>query len=85
MERIDIVLNLPEELVEQAKSAGLLTSERMEKMLVDELDRQRRLEGFFADLDKMAAVTPPVSEEEIAAEIEFYRIERRQRNLDKSQ
>jgi hypothetical protein len=79
MERVDIVLNLPEELVEQAKSAGLLTSERIEKMLVSELERQRRLDGFFADLDKMAAITPQVSEEEIAAEIEAYRKEKHQR------
>jgi hypothetical protein len=85
MERVDIVLNLPEELVEQAKSAGLLTNERIEKFLLSELERQRRLKGFFTDLDKLAAITPPISEEEIAAEIDAYRKEKNQRKASNGQ
>jgi hypothetical protein len=81
MERVDIIVNLPEELVEQAKSAGLLTNERIEKLLIGELERQRRLNGLFTDLDKLAAIEPPISEEEINAEIEAYRKEKRSNSI----
>lgn len=85
MKRVNITLNLPGELVEQAKNAGLLTNERIEKLLVGELERQRRLNGLFTDLDKLAAIEPPISEDEIAAEIEAYRKEKRQRKTSNSQ
>lgn len=85
MERVNITLNLPGELVEQAKNAGLLTNERIEKLLVGELERQRRLKGLLTDLDKLAAIEPPISDEEITAELETYRKEKRQRKTSNSQ
>lgn len=63
MERIDITLtlNLPQELVDEAKSAGLLTEEQIERGLTDELDRRRKRDRFFSKLDRLAAVEPPLT------------------------
>ncbi len=82
MDRVDITLtlNLPVELVEQAKSAGLLTEAGIEQWLQDELDRQRKLDRLFGKLDRLAAIEPPLTEAEINAEIEAYRREKRRRN-----
>lgn len=75
MDRVDITLNLnlPEELVAQARSAGLLTQEQIERWLREELQRQKRLDQLFNNLDRLAALEPPLTEDEIAAEIEAYR------------
>jgi len=84
MDRVDITLtlNLPQELVDQAKLAGLLTEEQIERWLTDELDRQRKLDRFFDKLDRLAKVKPPVTEDEINAEIAAYRRGKRQRKQD---
>lgn len=81
MNRVDITLtlSLPEELVEQANSAGLLTQEQIERWLTEELDRQRRLNRFFGKLDRLQALEPRLTPEEIDEEIEAYRREKRQR------
>ena len=79
MERLDITVSLPEDLVKQAQSAGLLTDEQIERWLIEELDRQRKLGGFFGKLDQLAALEPPLSEEEISGEIDAYRREKRER------
>ncbi len=70
MDRIDITLtlNLPQDLVDEAKSAGLLTEEQIERWLTDELDRQRKLDRLFGKLDHLAAIEPPLTEDEINAE-----------------
>jgi hypothetical protein len=66
MDRIDITLtlNLPEALVEQARSAGLLTASEIERWLIDELDRQQTLGRFFGKLDRLAAIEPRLSQDE---------------------
>lgn len=76
MSRVDVTINLPQELVERAKSAGLLTNAEVERWLVDELDRQQRLDRFFGKLDKLQNVEPPITPEEIDAEIDAYRREK---------
>ncbi|MCC6616486.1 MAG: hypothetical protein IT320_23630 [Anaerolineae bacterium] len=87
MDRVDITLtlNLPQDLVDEAKSAGLLTDEQIERWLTDELDRQRKLDRLFGKLDRLAALEPPLTEDEINAEIEAYRQEKRQRKLDNAE
>lgn len=67
MDRVDITLtlNLPQDLVDEARSAGLLTEEQIERWLTDELDRQRKLDRLFGKLDRLAAIEPPLSEDEI--------------------
>lgn len=84
MDRVDITLNLnlPEELVAQARSAGLLTQEQIERWLRDELQRQKRLDQLFNSMDRLAALEPPLTEDEIAAEIAAYRKETKKSTQD---
>ncbi len=79
MDRIDITLSLPQDLVERAKSAGLLTDGQVERWLLDELDRQNKVNQLFSAIDQLSALEPPVTQEEIDAEIEAYRTEKRDR------
>jgi hypothetical protein len=87
MDRINVTLtlNLPQDLVDQATAAGLLTDAQIERWLTAELERQHKLDRFFAKLDRLAAVEPAMTEDEINAEIETYRREKRQRKQGKSQ
>jgi hypothetical protein len=85
MNRVDVTLNLPEDLVEQARSAGLLTEDEVERWLISELKRQRKLDRFFNTLDKLNALEPRLTPEEIDAEIEAYRQEKRQRKQSEEQ
>ena len=80
MDRVDITLNLPQDLVEQARSAGLLTEEQIERWLRDELDRQNRLDRLFGKMNRLAALEPPLTEDEINAEINAYRREKQESN-----
>jgi hypothetical protein len=86
MERVDITLrlNLPQDLIDRAQSAGLLTQEQIEQWLTEELDRQQKLNRFFDKIDRLAALEPRLSEAEIDSEIEAYRREKRQRHEDDS-
>ena len=79
MNRVDITLtlNLPQDLVDRATSAGLLTAERIEQWLQDELDHQHKLDRFFEKIDRLAALEPPLTDEEISAAIEAYRREKK--------
>jgi hypothetical protein len=73
----EVTLTLPEPLAGEAEEAGLLTSEVVTRLLREEM-RRRRIDGLFAAADRLAgqegaAMTP----EEIEAEIEAVRRERR--------
>ena len=77
MTTLELTLNLPDELANQAQAAGLLNSEAIEKLLREQL-RKRAGEQLRAMLNKVsAAEEPPMSEDEIQAEINAYRAERR--------
>ena len=77
MTTLELTLNLPDELASKAQAAGLLNSEAIEKLLREQLRRQAGQE-LRAMMDKLSAAgTPPMSEEEIQAEIDAYRAERR--------
>jgi hypothetical protein len=82
MDRVSVTLDLPENVVEQAREAGLLTSERLERLLLVELDRQKRITRFFDTLDRLSAIEPRLTMEEINAEIAAYRQEKGQRKKD---
>jgi hypothetical protein len=75
MDRVNIILtlSLPQDLVDKAQSAGLLTEQQIEQWLTDELDRQQKLDRFFNKLDRLAALEPAISEAEINTEINAYR------------
>ncbi len=73
-----IQVSLPDELAAEALSEGLLTPERLETWLREQL-RKRRMDELFEGMARAAAVPdpPPMSPEEIAEEIRAMRAERR--------
>jgi hypothetical protein len=77
---ISITIELPEELAQKAQAAGILTTERMAELVERELDRQERANRFFNTVDQLVELEPPLTEEEIQAEIEAYRREKAARS-----
>ena len=73
-----VQINLPDQLAREAKRAGLLSPELVEKWLREQLKAQRANELFSA-MDRMAAVDEPavMSPEAVASEIAAMRAERR--------
>lgn len=77
MTTLELTPNIPDDLASKAQAAGLLNSEAIEKLLREQLRKQAGQE-LRAMLDKAdASGMPPMSEEEIQAEIDAYRAERR--------
>lgn len=75
METITVTLKLPSDVASQAENAGLLQDEAMTNLLVKELERLTRINRFFEDVDKLIALQPPLTLEEIEAEIAAARAE----------
>jgi DTW domain-containing protein YfiP len=74
-----VQIELPDSLAREAAQAGLLTAEVMERLLREAM-RQRAVERLRLAMDRMAqADIPPMTEEEIQAEIDAVRAERRAR------
>ena len=72
----DIKVSLPESLAREAESAGLLTPEAIEGLLLEAL-RKQRSDRFFAVADRLAELEiPMMSAEEIEAEIAAARKEK---------
>jgi hypothetical protein len=72
-----VQITLPDQLAEEAARAGLLASERIESLLREQL-RAQRITRMKAARAKLAAdPLPAMTAEEIQAEIEAYRTERR--------
>ena len=72
-----VQITLPDALAQEAAQAGLLTPEKIERMLRDQL-RAERMARMKAARDKLAAdPLQPMTPEEISAEIEAYRSEQR--------
>lgn len=68
-----LTIDLPDNLVKEAKDAGLLAPEAMEAMLREQL-RRRAVDGLFAAADKLAAAHfPPMTMEEIQEEVNAVR------------
>jgi hypothetical protein len=71
-----LTIELPEALAKEAEQAGLLTQQALESMLRERLRRQRI--GELRDaVEQMASGGKPLTMEEIEAEIQAYREERR--------
>ncbi len=81
-----IQITLPDQLAQEARRAGLLTTEALERLLREAIDRQQAVEELFAARDRMAAAKlPPMTMEEIQAEVDAVRAERRaQRDRDRA-
>lgn len=83
MAALKLNLDLPEDLTREARDQGLLTPQAIETLLREEL-RRRKAAEFFQTADRLAADgTPPMSNEEIEAEIDAARAERRRRDADR--
>lgn len=77
---ITIQLDLPDDLVREAKAKGLLESARVAEMLSEELRRERARQDFGEMLKQLHSVKgDEMTEEEIQAEIDAVRAERRAR------
>ncbi len=74
----EVTVTLPDNLAQRARKAGLLRPEALAALLRDAM-RERRIERLFSTMDKLAQLQPPLTEDEIAAEIEAARAERRAR------
>jgi len=77
---ITIQLDLPEALAKEAQAKGLLQSDVMTELLQRELKRRQACEDFGAMLKQLHSVTgDEMTEEEIQAEIDAVKAERRAR------
>ena len=73
MATVDVKLSLSEQLLKEAEEAGLLNPKSIERLLREEI-RRRRVDNFFAAIDRLAALDLPIlSDEEIAQEIRLAR------------
>jgi hypothetical protein len=78
-----IQIELPEATATAAREAGLLTSEALERLLTDALRRRQAIDSLLSIADRVAeAGIPPMTEEEINAEVKSVRAERKKRARD---
>jgi hypothetical protein len=78
-----IQIELPEATATAAREAGLLTSEALERLLTDALRRRQAIDSLLTIADRVAeAGIPPMTEEEIDAEVKAVRAERKKRARD---
>ncbi len=74
-----LTIDLPDNLAEEAKQAGLLTPNAIENILRETL-RRRAVNGLFSAADKLtAAKLPPMTMDEIQQEVNAVRAQRKQR------
>jgi hypothetical protein len=75
MTRLTLEIELPDALAEQAKKAGLLEPEALERMVREAL-RARRVKELAEAREVLAAnPLPPMTPEEVQTEIDAYRSE----------
>ena len=74
----NITLSLPDELAQQAQSAGLMRPDAIERLLRDAISK-RQVEQLFSTMGKLAALQPALTEAEIDAEIAAARADRARR------
>jgi Spy/CpxP family protein refolding chaperone len=70
---VQILLNLPEELAEQAAAAGILEDEKLRALISAEVERQAKISRLFESMKKLQQANT-LSQEEIDAEIETSRV-----------
>lgn len=74
-----IQIDLPDATAQAALSAGLLTPEALDRLLIDAIKRQQAADSLLSIADSVAAAgIPPMSMEEINAEVKAARAQRRQ-------
>ena len=72
-----VQITLPDQLAEEATRAGLLASERIEALLREQLRTVRISRLHMARAKLAAEPLPSMTTDEIQAEIDAYRAERR--------
>jgi hypothetical protein len=80
----ELLVKLPDDLAREAREAGLLSDAAIRKLLEDAVRRQAGLRLREA-MDKLhAGNVPPMTDEEIQAEVDAVRTERRLRDAGRS-
>ena len=75
---MELKVNLPDSLASEAKAAGLLTPQVIERLLRETV-RSKAVNEFFEAADRMAAADiPPMTMQEIQAEVDAVRKARRE-------
>jgi hypothetical protein len=75
-----IQIELPDATAQAARAAGLLTPQALARLLDEALKRQQAADALLSIADRVAAAgIPPMSMEEINAEVKAARAERRAR------
>lgn len=75
-----IQIDLPDATAQAARDAGLLTPEALLRLLRDALRRRQAADALLSVADRVAAADiPPMTMEEINAEVKAARAERRKR------
>ncbi len=77
MTTLELKLNLPDELAQEAQRAGLLTEQAVERLIEEAVRREAGKKLLDAMQRLRAANVPPLTEEEIAAEVKAVRAARR--------
>lgn len=73
---LEVTLELPDNLAAKAKQAGLLAPKALAQIIADAL-RDKAFDDFLSNADRVElAGIPPMSDEDIQAEIGAYRLER---------
>ena len=76
--RVKIQIDLPDAVAAAAREAGLLTPPALERLLAEALRRRQAGDALLAIADRVAeAGIPPMSMDEIDAEVKAVRAERR--------
>ncbi|NCC34071.1 MAG: hypothetical protein EOM24_18975 [Chloroflexia bacterium] len=80
MVMLELTLTLPDDVAREAEALGLLTPQALQQLIDAEVARRRKLERLFTTLDQLAEVAmPPLSTEELNAEIKAVRAEQSNR------
>lgn len=74
----DIVIELPDALAKEVREAGLLRSDYVASMFRKEI-RRRKINRLFSAADRLSESDLPITEQDLAAEIEAYRKESKER------
>ena len=75
-----IQIELPDATAQAARAAGLLTAPALERLLVEAIRRQQAADALLSIADRVAAEgIPPMSMEEINAEVKATRAEQKRR------
>jgi hypothetical protein len=76
---MELKVNLPDTLANEAQAAGLLTPQAIERLLREAV-RSKAVTELFETADRLAAANiPPMTMEEIQAEVDAVRQARRER------